>query len=383
MMVIDEPFAAPELIDYLVQTKQPILANRMAEKIAAEHNVCVLDSNSFAQRINAGERLICTSENAFSWVAENVKREEIAKPVALFKDKVQMRELLSPMYPNLEYKEVSTNELELLRFENLKPPFVLKPTVGYCSAGVYVIESKNQWDAALADIEHNLPIWRSQYAESALKEDSFIIESYLDGDEIAIDAYFDEEGKAVVLDVLLHEFSNLSDTSDRLYMTGPSIIRQFEQPFTQWLNKVNKYVGAKNFPVHVETRVKNGVITPIEFNPLRFAGMCGTEIAYHAYGFHTYDYFLRGIKPNWDELLKGKEGKLFTMGYLLAPEKVVSGEKTFNYDVFLSHFSNVRAFYRFNPVETGGLGFIFAETPENDETERAFQRDVNFEEFCE
>ena len=382
MMIVDEPFAAPELIEYLERIQQPVLANGMAKKIAAQHDICVLDDAEFATRVNAGERLICTSENAFGWIAEHIKDETMTGAIATFKDKARMRALLAPMYPNLEYREVPTEQLPSINFAELHAPFVLKPNVGYCSVGVYVIETREQWDAALADIRENLAVWRSRYAESALGEGSFIIESYLGGTEYAVDAYFDECGEAVVLDVLRHEFANEADTSDRCYITGPSVIREHAAHFAEWLTEVNKYVGAKNFPVHVETRMENGVISPIEFNPLRFAGICGTEVAYHGYGFHTYDYFLRGVKPQWDELLKGKEGKLYCMGYIPAPDALAAGECAFDYDAFLSHFSGLQAFHKFDAQATGALGFIFIETEESDETERAFLRDADLTQFC-
>lgn len=383
MMIVDEPFAAPELIEYLECTQQPVLANGMAKKIAAQHDICVLDDVKFAARVNAGERLICTSENAFGWIAEHIKDETMTGAIAAFKDKARMRALLAPMYPSLEYREVSTDQLPSVNFAELHTPFVLKPNVGYCSVGVYVIETREQWNAALADIRENLAVRRSRYAESALGEGSFIIESYLGGTEYAVDAYFDEQGEAVVLDVLRHEFANEADTSDRCYLTGPSAIREHAAHFAEWLTEVNKYVGAKNFPVHVETRMENGVISPIEFNPLRFAGICGTEVAYHGYGFHTYDYFLRGVKPQWDELLKGKEGKLYCMGYIPVPDALAAGECAFDYDAFLSHFSGLQAFHKFDAQATGALGFIFIETEETNETERAFLRDADLTQFCE
>ena len=382
MMIVDEPFAAPELIEYLEQTQHPVLANGMAEKIAVQHDICVLGDAEFAARANAGERLICTSENAFGWIAEHIENETMTGAIATFKDKARMRKLLAPMYPGLQYREIPTAQLRSVGFEELQTPFVLKPTVGYCSVGVYVIESSRQWDAALADIEANLAVWRSRYAESALGEGSFIIESYLDGTEYAVDAYFDENGEAVVLDVLRHEFADASDTSDRCYVTGPSVIREHAQHFAEWLTEVNKYVGAKNFPVHVETRMKDGAIAPIEFNPLRFAGICGTEVAYHGYGFHTYDYFLCNVKPNWNELLAGKEGKLYCMGYIPAPENLAAGKCGFDYEAFLSHFSGLQAFYKFDAQATGALGFIFIETEESDESERAFLRDADLSQFC-
>ncbi len=381
MMIVDEPFAAPVLIEYLEQTQQPILANEMGRKLGARYNVNVLESEEFAARLNAGERLVCTSENAFSWIAEHATDAALTSAVATFKDKARMRKLLAPMYPELTYREVPTAQLAGVRFEDLTTPFVLKPNVGYCSVGVYVIESRQQWDAALADIQQNMQVWRSRYSESALAEGSFIIESYLQGTEYAVDAYFDEQGKAVVLDVLRHEFRDEADTTDRCYITGPSVICQHAAHFEEWLNQVNQYVGAKNFPVHVETRMNEGRIAPIEFNPLRFAGICGTEVAYFAYGFHTYDYFLRNIRPNWSELLAGKEGTLNCMGYIPAPEALAAGQAEFDYEAFESHFSNLQAFYRFDPKATGALGFLFCETPEADPTERAFLRDEDLGKF--
>ncbi len=381
MMIVDEPFAAPVLVEYLEKTQEPVLANGMARKLAAEHRINVLESKEFAERLNAGGRLVCTSENAFGWIAEHAESKVMTDAVATFKDKARMRQLLRQMYPDLECREVPTGQLQSVDFDELQPPFVLKPTIGYCSAGVYVVNSRAQWDAALADIKQNLPVWRSRYSESSLAEDSFIIEPYLDGTEYAVDAYFDENGEAVVLDVLRHEFKDANDTTDRCYVTGPSVIRQHAAHFAEWLTEVNRFVGARNFPVHVETRMKEGRITPIEFNPLRFAGICGTEISYFAYGFHTYDYFLRGLRPNWDELLAGKEGRLYCMGYVPAPEPLANGEAGFDYDAFRQRFSGLQAFYRFDPQETGALGFVFIETSESDESERAFLRDADLGQF--
>lgn len=382
MMIVDEPFAAPELIEYLECAQEPVLLNSMAEKILVRHSIKALGDEEFAARVNAGERLICTSENAFSWIAQHIEDKAVTEAIATFKDKARMRKLLAPMYPSLEYCEIPTAQLKEVCFEDFSAPFVLKPNVGYCSVGVHVVESRQQWDAALADIDENMAVWRSRYAKSALDEGSFVVESYLEGTEFAVDAFFDENGEAVVLDVLRHEFANAADTSDRCYITGASVIREYAPAFALWLTEVNGYVGAKNFPVHVEARMKDGEITPIEFNPLRFAGICGTEVAYHAYGFHTYDYYLRNVKPSWNELLSGKEGKLYCMGYLPAPEELAAVKCGFDYDRLLSHFEGLQAFYRFDPQQTGALGFIFLETEESDETERAFLREADLTQFC-
>ena len=77
MMIIDEPFAAPELIEYLGCTQEPVLLNSMAEKILERHSIKALGDEEFAACVNAGGRLICTSENAFSWIAQHIEDEAV------------------------------------------------------------------------------------------------------------------------------------------------------------------------------------------------------------------------------------------------------------------------------------------------------------------
>lgn len=54
MMIIDEPFAAPELIEYLECTQEPVLLNSMAEKILERHSIKALGDEEFAACVNAG-----------------------------------------------------------------------------------------------------------------------------------------------------------------------------------------------------------------------------------------------------------------------------------------------------------------------------------------
>lgn len=62
-----------------------------------------------------------------------------------------------------------------------------------------------------------------------------------------------------------------------MYLTDGAIVDAWNDRFTAWLAAVNKVVGARSIPVHVELRVDEDTIAPIEFNPLRFAGLGGTD----------------------------------------------------------------------------------------------------------
>lgn len=371
MIIVDEPFVAPELEEYLERTAHPVLDNPMARKIAAKGGLNLVPAAEFSKAVEEGERLYTTSENALAWIKENVDSPAMARAIDVFKDKVKTRKALAGLCPDVFFLEVSAEGLRKLDYASLPCPLVLKPAVGFCSVGVHVVESEAEWEQAIGEIERDSAVWREWYPESVIGESTFIVESYVEGQEFAIDAFYDESGKARVLNVFQHDFANAEDTSDRLYFTGASVIRGYAALFEEWLDRANETMGVRAFPVHVEVRVAGGSVVPIEFNPLRFAGLGGTELAFHAYGFHTYDYYLRDVAPDWDSLLEGKEGKLYCMGLMPAPAELPEGA-SFDHAAFRARFGGLLQYYEFDPRAIGSYCFVFCETPLDDPTDRDF-----------
>ena len=157
------------------------------------------------------------------------------------------------------------------------------------------------------------------------------MEGYLAGTEYALDAYFDEDGRAHVLNVLRHDFAGPEDTSDRLYLTDAALVEGLAPRLTAWLDQVNALVGARSFPVHVELRIDGDVIAPIEFNPLRFAGLGGTDVAYYAVGLRTYQAFLEGDDPDLPALYAAHPGDVFSLS-LLTPAPDADLTRPFDYE---------------------------------------------------
>ena len=56
------------------------------------------------------------------------------------------------------------------------------------------------------------------------------------------------------------------------------------------MTRANKFLKLRNIPMHVEVRVDGDIICPIEFNPMRFAGLSSTDVAYYAYGIRLYSF---------------------------------------------------------------------------------------------
>ena len=118
------------------------------------------------------------------------------------KDKVRFRRMLSTIYPDFFFRAASLEELKKTDPASLKMPLILKPAVGFFSVGVYTIQTAEDWGKAIADIETQSKDWKSQFPDSVVGADIFILEQYISGEEYALDVYFDETGDPVILNIM-------------------------------------------------------------------------------------------------------------------------------------------------------------------------------------
>jgi len=377
MIIFDEPYVSPELQEYAAARREPVLDNAVARDLsraralsgAAPLNlVAEADFAALCRADAAGgapPRIYTCSENSLAWVSAHVDNPQLVGSIEKLKNKALTRELLRPLYDDYFYRRLSLDALRHLPFEELRLPCVVKPAVGFFSLGVRIVRDRADWLAALAAIEQEAVHWREQYPDSVVDSEDWLIEEYIDGDEFAVDVYFDEQGRAVICNVLRHEFASASDVSDRLYYTGASVVRAHLAEFEGWFNRVNALLGLRNFPTHVELRRDaQGRIRPIEFNALRFAGWCCTDVTLFAWGFHSYGCFLEGRRPDWDQVLAGREGKLYTLIVLNKPENCPP-VRSFDYDALSQGFARVLHVRKSDFTRYGLFGFLFTETPED------------------
>lgn len=363
MLILDDLFVSKEVFDYLEASQEPVFDNQPARNWAAQgHNLNIVPADGSFKP----ERIVGLSEMYLGDAAE-LCTPDIKRAIDLCKDKAAMRAALAPLYPNYAFFQVSIDELDTTDPAAIPYPVVLKPATGFFSLGIYPLFSAEDWVAAVADIKAQSATWSSLYNERVVNNAQFIVESYLEGQEYALDAYYDENGETVVLDILQHDFAGTQDTSDRLYYTSKHIIEEQLEPMTCFLADCNKLLGFRNFPVHVEVRVQeDGTIIPIEFNPCRFAGLCGTDVSYFAYGFKTYEYFLANKRPNWDELLAGKDGLVYPM-ILLTKEGITEEDHCeFDYERFTAQFRHMLGIRPQDAARYNSFGFMFLEVREED-----------------
>lgn len=363
MIILEKPYVSELLIKTLVESKIAVLKNETSKSIAQDNDINILSSEDFINAYKDDTPLYTNSESSIEWISENIKNNDLIRKIGILKDKVKFRKFIKEIYPDFFFKELNYDKLFLEDFTSLKLPFILKPAVGFFSIGVYKISDLNDWTSALLDIKNNTTSSNEIYSKSVVDNSRFILEEYINGVEFAIDAYYDDNGNPIILNILKHDFSSDSDVNDRLYTTSKDIIEKYIYLFSDLLKLLNSKFNIQNFPFHLEVRVDKEKIVPIEINPARFAGWCTTDIGYYGYGINNYDYFFNKLSPDWTTIFKGKEDRIYSIIILNKPSDLDSKNiEKFDYEKLLTRYTNSLDLRKVDFNTYPIFGFMFLET---------------------
>jgi hypothetical protein len=386
MFFADKPYIS----DFFKQTVRdnniPVVGTEIAEKLGLYSGTKIICEDTAVEmaRVSGDDlRIYTTSENAIGWISKHLTFNDLPEKITMFKDKVKFRELTKSLFPDFYFKEVCVEDLKKIEIKDIPLPFIIKPAIGFFSMGVRKVTSHGDWSNTVDSILKEMDKNKSAYPEAVLNTSSFIIEQCIDGDEYAFDAYFDANGEPVVLSILKHTFASETDVSDRVYTTSKEIIEENLADFTNFAGRVGKLAQLKNFPVHIEVRRENAVLLPIEVNPMRFGGWCTTaDISHMAYGFNPYLCYFLQERPNWNEALKGKEGKLYSLVVLDNSTGIhVNDIAAFDFEELLSNFEKPMELRKIDYREHSVFGFLFTETRAENFVELKRILDSNLSEF--
>lgn len=314
MIILDKPYVSPFLSSTLADTQVPVIING---DISVPHadRLNHLTHQELIQQMTDNDHhpILTNSENAFVQLEKQLPNSALVEKISLFKNKLLFRQWLHNYYPSFFFRDVSITELSTIDPNDFSFPIIIKPAVGYASLGVYRVANKNEWYATCKLIEAEVQLSNKLYPNSVYDSSTFIIEEWIQGNEYAIDAYFNQAGEPVVLNVFKRMFSHEGDTSDRIYYTSKQVLKEALSSVQSFLQVVGQKAELRNFPLHVEIRMKsNGELVPIEVNPLRFAGIGTNELGYYAYGVNTYKSFIQQTKPDWDSILSTMDDSIYS-----------------------------------------------------------------------
>jgi len=372
MYLIDKPYISDFLIDTIKENYYQVVATKTAIELVADASLNWISEEEAITIIksNPSQRIYSNSENVLSWIDYHFGESKLSKQINILKDKAKFREQIQAIFPDFKFQKIKLENIQNIATKKLSFPFVIKPSIGFLSVGVYIINDESDWIKAKEEIKpQNL---KSIFPKNVLDTTHFIIEDFIQGEEYAIDYYHNDKGEVVILNILHHVFSSGTDTSDRVYSTSKAIINQHKAEFEQFLSTIGNKLNLKNFPAHAEIRIdENGKIIPIEINPLRFGGWCTTgDLSGITLGLNSYKYYFENTCPNWDNIYQGKENKIFSIIVLdnnsgIKPADIAK----FDYKALANDFENP-LLIRVLDINTYPLfGFVFTETDQKNKKE--------------
>ena len=387
MFIAEKPYVSHIFKDTVCDNHIPVVDTPVSRELFKGENAVFISVDEAVQsfREGKGTPLYTNSENAIGWITKNLGFSSLPEQINVYKNKALFREKMRYLHPDFFFQEVPLEKLTEVDISTVPRPCVVKPNVGFFSLGVYIITTTREWDSAVASIRTEADYIQTLYPTEVLDSQTYIIEECIRGDEFAIDGYIDSAGNPVVLNILKHYFASEKDVNDRIYMTSKDIVEANLGEFTDFLGTMGALGGVKTFPLHVEVRrTKDGVLIPIEVNPMRFGGWCTTaDTCYHSLGINPYLYYYNQLKPDWAQVFSGKEDKLFSL-IVLDNSTGYKGEhiSSFDYEKVVASFKKVYELRKANHKEFPIFGFLFVETEKNNTQELKNILNSDLSEFC-
>lgn len=364
MFLLDAPYVSDFLKQTVATLGLPVLDTPIARSFTSGATVDFVDEGEFARHLRSGGRIYANSENGLDQIVRSAGDSDLSRQIGICKDKTLFRKTVAPLHPGYRFMRATPEALETLDITDMKCPFVVKPARGFFSLGVHVVSSHDQWSGVVRAIRDEREAMNAEYPETVVNSGEYIIEDGIDGEEYAIDVYYDAAGEPVITNILHHHFISAEDISDRLYYTSSDIIATWLAPFLAYVGDMGRVCNFRDFPIHLEVRVDQaGVIIPIEANPLRFAGWCVADITAHAWGFNPYEYYFKGMRPDWPAILLERADSVCAMVIGDVPSNIDRKRiEKIDYDGFCDQFDTVLELRRIDHTAYPLFAFVFIRT---------------------
>jgi hypothetical protein len=363
MILLDKPYVSDLLKDTIKKNNYKVAETEATKEIEEDLKGCFLDSAQSVKNYREFPIMYSNTENSLNWINKNLAETKLPKQIQYFKNKALFREILKDLYPDFKFQKYQLDELLNLEPTKVEYPAIIKPAVGFFSMGIYVVENAMEFSQAIEKLKVELEKIKDLYPKEVMDNQEFLIEEIIPGDEYAVDAYFNKDGNAVILNIYEHVFSDGKDVADRLYFSSAEVFEKTYDKFINELNKIGSKTQVSNFPMHIEFRITpEGKVIPIESNPLRFAGWCMTDMAYYAWGINPYEYLFKQKSPNWKEILKDKKDKQYNVVIADIPRDIaLSDIKSIDYNKFTNSFSNLLHIHKTDFKTYPVFAFAFSE----------------------
>ena len=379
MIILDKPYVS-HLLSASVKNLQIPVIKMNDVSIPNESKLILIEKECFLQEFQKYRLpILFNSENGLNILSEYLPEHYLTTITATLKNKAEFRRVLTNYFPEFYFYEITFAELEDLDVNTIPFPIIIKPVVGYSSIGVYRIDCKEDFGVSINNLKKDMSMAGSAYPKEVIDSQSFIIEELIEGDEYAIDTYYTEEGKPVILNLFKRMFSHDKDMSDRIYFTSKQVLKEALSKVEEFLQSISSAFGLRSTPIHIEVRInKNGLVVPIEANPLRFAGIGTTELGFYAYNVNVYEYYFNQIEPDWDSIIENMDDSIYSFCCAeFDPSIDCKMIESVNHQEFKENFHEILEYRPMAFNEYSTFSVVFHKAPDLEENKRILGLDLS------
>jgi len=325
-------------------------------KVKDEIKVKVITEEDFRDSeliIKTGDKVYAPTESALEIILERSEDSVFINAVSMLKDKHKFRELMSNLYPDFFFTKTTINELENINV-NRDKKYIIKPTKGFFGTAVKELTDETNISEITNEIRKELEESSRYFPDSILSKNELIIEQFVEGEEYAVDMYFNKNGDPEILNIYHHPLPEKNEYFNVLYYTNKEIFYTYYDRLKAIFIELNQHLNISNFPIHAEFKLENNKLIPIEMNPLRYGGFGLADLAYHAFGFNPFNAFFENFKPDWQEIWNERNKNHFgwVLGYNGTDIDVNTHEP--NHETYREYLGNILHYveidHKENPV---------------------------------
>jgi len=345
----------------------------------ADPSVKILTEDEFRNSkltLKAGDKIYAPTESTLEIILDRSEDPEFTKAVNLLKDKHKFRELMSSIYPDFYFRKVMLDELEIIKIDR-KKKFIVKPTKGFFGTAVKELKTETDIAEITKEIRSELIENTRYFSESVLSKNELIVEQFIEGEEYAVDMYFNKDGEPEILNIYHHPLPEKNDYFHVLYYTNKFIFDKFYEKLKSIFIELNKHLNVTSFPIHAEFKLENEKLIPIEMNPLRYGGFGLADLTFHAFGFNPFLAYFNNFKPNWNEIWQ--TGSEYNFGWVLGYNgtNIELEKQKPEHDKFRNYLGDVLHYVKIDHTENPVFAIAYFKDSNPDSLQRILETEFN------
>jgi ATP-grasp domain len=225
------------------------------ESLPATAQMEIIDSDNLAQtdlRFTRDDKVCIASEAALDRVIDKIDDYVRVKAIALLKNKYAFRQILADIYPSFQYQYIQVHQIPDLQ---LTQKSVIKPVKGVFGTAVKIIDRDTDLTKLAAELQTDLTKNGELFSASVLSTTDFLVESYIDGEEYAVDMFYDSSGTACIVNIYHHPLPPNPAYLHVIYYSSQAVFDRIYTKAQNFFTELNRILSVTNLPIHGEFKL--------------------------------------------------------------------------------------------------------------------------------